>query len=192
MEFRNTPDEAQLKWLSTDDLRQQLAIGLRNVGVWEHSTPEFEKWIGYVQRVHHLLSRRSADTSDELGQLSESTGWMMEALLEDCLRWPEVTPYVRDKDGIARRRRSSLCNAREYHSPATIPMCDECSASTMIRLEKRDPPAGLIFFRTYNPSRWCVHANQETVLMTWDEYDFLDDGRCSECLRDERSKWNSV
>jgi len=55
-------------------------------------------------------------------------------------------------------------------------------------LTKRTPPVGVIFFRTYNASHRCEHADAETVLMTWDDEYFLGDGRCDKCLREEYDK----
>lgn len=189
MEIRNTPTEPDLEWLDSPELLSQLMIALRNVGVHEVHLPcpsdTMVDWIGVVQRIHHLLVQRAIDPTADLQKLSEQTGWLIQPLLEECLQWPKVTPHVREKDGIRRLQRCWLCCQREYPDAAAETLCDGCLLQMIDLLRTRKPPEGFIFFRTYNQSHWCPHADSETVLMTSDDYDFLADGRCELCLREE-------
>lgn len=149
------------------------------------------RWIEFVQRVQGLLASRSVDVTEGLEELTAQTGWLMKPLLEECLQWPNVHPHVREPDGIRRLLQCWLCREREHPEGsgealcADETLCDSCLLRMIDLLDKRTPPDGVIFFRTYNKSRWCPHADSETVLMTCDEYDFLADGRCSRCLADE-------
>ena len=192
MEARNTPPEPSLEWLDDVHLTEDMCIALRNVGVYEMYLPtprdEMVQWVERVQRLHVELVRRAVPLSDRLDKLSAETGWRMQELLDDCLVWPKKVPRVRESDGIRRLSRCSMCQKREYPDGTQILMCDECLRSTIAALERREPLNGLIFFRTYNASRRCEHADDDTVLMTFDEYDFLENGRCQVCLLQEESR----
>jgi hypothetical protein len=195
MEIRNTATQSDLEWLDTPELISQLLIGLRNVAVHEQYLPRpsdtMVKWIGFVQHIYGLLVERGADWADEVDRLSQDTGWLMLPLLEECLQWPTASPHVKEKDGIRRFQRCWLCHQREYPDTATEQLCDECLLRSIGLLRQQTPPPGVIFFRTYNESRWCSHAHSETVLMTRDEYDFLADGRCAQCLKEEYDRRHS-
>ncbi len=192
MEIRNTTSEQGLEWLDTPELLSQLLIGLRNVAVYEGYEPApsdtFVKWIEFVQRVYRLLAGRSFDPTPGLQSLTAETGWQMAPLLDECMRWPRVSPQVREQDDIRRMQRCWHCKQREHPQNSVERLCDECLLRLADLITQRTPPEGIIFFRTYNASRWCVHANAETVLMTCDDYDFLADGRCEQCLRAEYNR----
>jgi len=192
MEIRNTATEAELEWLDTEELIVQLMTGLRDVAVHENYLPSpsdrMVKSIKLVQRIHSILKGRNADPQTELRQLTTQTGWLMELLLEESLKWPEITPRVRDHDGILRSQRCELCHKSEYPLGAATRACNQCLRQLMDMLVQRTPPPGVIFFRTYNNSHRCAHADAETVLMTCDDEYFLADGRCSQCLREEYEK----
>jgi hypothetical protein len=98
------------------------------------------------------------------------------------------------KDSIRRLQRCWLCRQREHPENSTLKFCDECLLRVLDLLCERTPPEGVSFFRTYNKSRWCRHADSETVLMPWDDqdYDVLADGRCEHCLREEYDKRHGV
>ena len=49
------------------------------------------------------------------------------------------------------------------------------------------PPPGLLFYRTYNTSKRCSHADSDTVLVTRDDEEFWYTGRCKVCLLDEKT-----
>jgi hypothetical protein len=195
MEIRNTATRADLEWLDTPELIDQLMIGLRHVAVAERYDPSpsdtMVNWIGFVQRVHGLLAGRFVAVEDDIESLSNETGWLMGPLLQECLQWPTTSPHVREADGIRRFQRCWHCRQREYPDTTTESLCDECLLRLLELLHQRMPPPGVIFFRTYNESRWCAHADAETVLMTQDEYDFLADGRCERCLKDEYERRRS-
>jgi hypothetical protein len=192
VEIRNTATTPELSWLDTSELVNQIGIALRDVAVHEVYLPapsdRIVHSIELVQRIYELLSRRGEALSINLERLSAETGWLMNPLLEECLRWPGVTPHVREQDGIRRLQRCWLCKIREHPERTDERLCDECLLLCLDSIARREPPEGVIFFRTYNASRWCLHADSETVMMSQDDYDFLGDGRCEQCLRDEHQR----
>jgi hypothetical protein len=113
----------------------------------------------------------------------------MDRLLEQSIRWPEVTPRVRDKDGILRYRRCSICQHCEYPDSDQTTLCDDCLALTISAVSERSPFDGIVLYRTYNASYWCPHADAETVLAAVNSFDDLE-GRsfCRECLLAERKR----
>jgi hypothetical protein len=114
----------------------------------------------------------------------------MEELLEDCLNYPKVIPYVRDKDGIKRSLRCPICGRGEIPDRLGVWLCDRCVSDAIESLQKRTPMKGLVLFRTYNESKRCEHADSETVLMAFDdEYDFeMGNNYCVQCLTDEQRR----
>ena len=188
MEIRNSAKKVHLEWLDTPELLEQLMLALRNVAVWEaYSSEESSngEWIEMVQRVHRVLEGRGAEEDCHLQNLSRETGWLMESLLEECLLWPRVIPHVRELDGVRRFYRCWRCKQREFPMNSGESVCNFCLEELIVLLCQRTPPEGVVFFRTYNESRWCPHADAETVLMTGDDADFLANGRCEACLKAE-------
>lgn len=191
MEIRNTATERDLEWLDTPELLSQLQVALRNVALYEGynalEPPDdtMVKWVEVVQRIHALLMGRGAAFGPELDVLSAQTGWMLGQLMEDCLKWPACVPFVRDLDGVRRKLRCCHCHRREFPLDTAERLCDECLLEMIERIALKRPSDAVLLFRTYNASRWCPHADAETVLMTFDEYDFLADGRCVQCLQAE-------
>src|SRR5205085_1010601 len=94
--------------------------------------------------------------AERLAELSEQTRWLMPQLLEDCLRFPEVLPLVRDRDGIRRRLRCWLCRKAEWPIEANaFPYCDDCLTRIIASIDLREPISEMVLFRTYNTGcRW--------------------------------------
>lgn len=189
LEIRNTATKSELEWLDTKELIVQLMTALRNVAVYEGYSPSpsdrMVKSIELVQRIDGILRSRRANPAAELGQLTKDTGWLMELLFEECLKWPDVEPRTRELDGVLRFQRCELCRKRDFPLGAHSRACDECLCQLIDMLGKRRPLPGVILFRTYNESHRCAHADSETVLMAWDDEYFLADSRCNQCLQEE-------
>lgn len=82
-----------------------------------------------VQRLHGELLRRGVEVTRRLERLSEETSWQMMSLLSDCLMYPEVIPYVRERDGIRRVLRCPACREREIpRREGFVWLCDACKA----------------------------------------------------------------
>lgn len=193
LEIRNTATEAQIDWLDTPELLGQLSIALRNVALHEgrftadgeEVSTERVQWILFVQRIHQLLLARAADIDSEIEECSVQTGWQLGKLLEDCLRWPDSVPQLRESDGIRRAQRCSHCQVEEFPSGTSERLCDKCLLKLMDLIERRKSVDGVFLLRTYSASLWCPHADSETVMMALDEYEYLGDAKCAECLREE-------
>jgi hypothetical protein len=125
-----------------------------------------------------------------MNRLSEETSWRMEELLDDCLKYPKVIPYVKETDGIRRSLRCPICRRGEIPDRLGVEMCDPCVRDAIESLQSRVPITGLILFRTYNDSKRCRHADSDTVLMTFDdEYDYeMAHCYCKQCLLDEQQR----
>ena len=180
-----------MKQRSTDELVEDLCLALRDVGVWTWSLPNDENAVSKVknvQEIYALLEQRKADVRPRIGHLSEETSWQMETLLQECLAFPEIVPYVRDLDGVRRSFRCSICQKREFPDREGIFLCDVCLAQAKDSFESKLPMNGLLLLRLYNEAYWCKHADSETVLMAFDDYGTLEDTWCEKCLDEEQTR----
>jgi hypothetical protein len=51
---------------------------------------------------------------------------------------------------------------------------------------------GMILLRMYNEEYWCRHANSETVLIAFDDYETLENAYCNECLSEEQTRRTNI
>jgi hypothetical protein len=130
--MKNTPPELPIEQRETEELVEDLCIALRDVGISDYCLPEGGQVVSAVLRVQQLhseLSKRGADFTRRLERLSEETSWQMVPLMRDCLMFPEVIPYVRERDGIRRVLRCPACRQREISQRKGIVwLCDACKA----------------------------------------------------------------
>jgi hypothetical protein len=187
----NTPARLKIEARSSEELLDDLCLELRHVGCRDYSLPNDERIIqhvGEVSAIYDELSKRGAEVQSRLLQLSEQTKWNISRLLEDCLRYPAVVPYVREGDGIRRALRCQLCSKAERPPDAKVFwFCDGCMEKVVTAVQERTPVAGIILFRTYNHEARCEHADDNTVLVTesWSDTPF---GVCEKCIRQELSR----
>lgn len=156
-----------------------------------HDLPDGAAVLQKIEEVKALyaeLSRRGVSLDEHIWPLSSQTNWQMDALLADTLGYPKVIPYVRDSDGIRAYFRCNLCGKAEFPIESELRMCDDCLTRTCEMVDTRTPPPGLLFYRTYNVSKRCSHADSETVLVTWDDEEFWETGRCKLCLLEEAQR----
>lgn len=186
--MRNTPNPPAFRERDTDFLIEDLCIALRNVGVFDGELPSgsrVSQAIADVRSIKHELDDRGINVSDRMATLSTQTSWLMGKLLEDCLAFPDVVPYVRESDGIRRRLRCSLCRKAERPPDSdSYWMCDDCLRHVIEAIKTRTPAYGVLLFRTYNSAARCPHADAETVLAqdNWSDNIF---GNCEKCFQAE-------
>lgn len=129
-----TPVELPIKQRETEELIEDLCLALQDVGVRDYRLPQGEDVLAdvlRVQRLHGELSRRGADVTRRLELLSDETSWQMLPLLRDCLMYPDVIPYVRERDGIRRVLRCPVCREREISGrEGVVWLCDACKAES--------------------------------------------------------------
>ena len=172
---------------AASELLEELCIELRWVAVFDSalSCEKAEEHIRKTRELHAALLGKGADILGALASLSKQTGWRMGDLLADCLRYPEVIPYVREVDGLRRHLRCRHCWAKERPIDAKLFwLCDDCLEQIIAALKAARPIPGIFIFRTYNPEMRCSHANDNTVLASEIDYDQRP-GVCEHCLRDE-------
>lgn len=189
--MKNTSPELPIEQLGTSRLIEDLCLALRDVGVRDYDLPNNERAISFVEKVkqiHTELKKRGADFQSRISQLSQETSWQMEQLLEDCLAYPTVIPYVRESDGVRRSFRCSACRKRELFDRNGIYLCDVCLSQSAESMQNKVPLYDLLLFRTYNESKWCKHADSETVLMAFDDYDSIDNAWCQKCIIEEQER----
>src|SRR5687768_17133131 len=97
----NTPPPLPIEQRDTPDLWEDLCLTLRYVGVHDNDmagdAPDMAlTHIKEVQQIHAELQKRNVNPRDRILHLSAETNWQMDRLLEDCLAYPNVIPYVRD------------------------------------------------------------------------------------------------
>jgi len=189
--MQSTPPPLPMKQRPTDELVEDLCLALRDVGVRTYSLPDDERAVSAVrsvQQIYALLKQRNADIRARIKQLSEETSWQMDTLLQECLAFPEVVPYVKDADGIRRALRCYNCQKREFPDRKGIWLCEICLTQAKDSIETRVPMKGMILLRMYNEEYWCKHANSETVLIAFDDYETLGNAYCNECLSEEQTR----
>lgn len=189
--MRNTPPEPPIEQRDTHRLIEDLCLALRDVGVWDYNPPDDERRapaVRKVQQIHAELEKRGADFRPRVARLSEETKWQMGPLLQECLAFPGTVPYVRESDGVRRAFRCSVCRGREFPDRTGLLLCDVCLARATESIRNRMPWGGLLLFRTYNESKWCKHADAETVMMAFDDYDSLDYAWCEKCIAEEQGR----
>ncbi|HYO48378.1 MAG TPA: DUF2716 domain-containing protein [Chloroflexia bacterium] len=168
---------------------EDLCLALRYVGVSDYSpseNPGFVSYIREVQDIYAELEKRAVDLDSRIALLSAETDWQMDALLRDCLAYPEVIPYVRENDGIRRDLRCYRCHQGEMPDRNGIWFCDGCLTDALRAIESKIPEDNFVLFRTYNPSNWCEHADVDTLLVALNEGDWIDEGYCRICLTEEQ------
>jgi len=191
--MRDTAPRQAIERRATDELLDDLCLALRDVGVRDYCLPDDESVTSFIKEVQLIsseLKQRNTDFKNWIERLSDETGWQMEQLLQECLLYPEVIPYVRERDGVRRVFRCSICGKRERPNLDGICLCDECLSEAIESIRRRKPSKGLILFRTYNETKRCKHADSETVLMAFDdEYDFqMENSYCEQCLIEEQRR----
>lgn len=188
VEFRNTPRRPSIGDRESRELLNDLCIALRDVAVRERSLPKGEDAQASVREAVAIaleLEKRHVDVRERLQQVSQETGWLMTHLLEDCKRFPDVVPRVRELDGIRRYFRCHYCKAAERpEEDVKYGACNACLGKLIQSFDSLAPIEGTVLLRTYNPEWRCAHADAETVLLGINYYEdgFLGPGECRRCL----------
>ena len=193
--MQSTPPPLPFEQRPTDELIEDLCLALRDVGVRTYSLPNDERAISAVrcvQKIYELLELRKIDALARIERLSKETSWQMETLLQECLAFPKVVPYVKDTDGVRRALRCSICQKRECPDREGIWLCDVCLLQAKDSIESRVAMKGLLLLRIYNEEHWCKHADSETVLVAFDDYDTLGNTYCKECLTEEQTRRTKI
>lgn len=189
--MRNTLPEPPIEQRDTHGLIEDLCLALRDVGVRDSGLPDDERGVASIEgvrRLHAELEKRGADYHPRLARLTEETGWQMEQLLRECLNYPEVVPYVRERDGVRRAFRCPVCRQGEFPDREGLQLCDACMERSAESIQSRVPWGGLLLLRLYNETYWCRHANAETVMAAFDDYETLGDVWCAQCIAEERER----
>ena len=127
--MRNSKPEPDIGDREKNRLLEDMCLALRDVGVHGYGLPDAARAVAAIADVVALfgqLRRRGVDPTDRLEQLTNETEWLMPMLLDDCLRWPDRVPDMRERDGIRRwfrcplstRKRSPIAKAWGLGLPA--------------------------------------------------------------------------
>jgi len=186
---RNSDPEPPLPQWRSEFLLEELCIALRHVAVSERDLPGNPRALEKLERsreIAGILAGRGVDPIPRLERLSEETGWSMVPFLEDCLAYPRRRPWVREKDGVRRAFRCSLCRAAEHpEGELTYQMCTPCLERIGAAIERKESFQGIVLYRTYTPEARCPHAGPETVLASFRPFEDWWDGWCSRCIDEE-------
>src|SRR5215207_2079190 len=150
--MRNTTPELPIEERDTPGLIDDLCLALRDVGVRDHSLPNDARAVSAienVQRIHAELERRGANLTHRVARLSEETEWQMAPLLQECLDYPRVIPYVRESDGVRRAFRCFVCQKLEFPDRSGLLLCDACLVQAAESTQSLIPWGGLLLFRIY-------------------------------------------
>jgi hypothetical protein len=186
---RDSDPEPPLPQWRAELLLEELGVALRHVAVSEWDLPANPRALEKLERVREIagiLAERGVDPIPRIERLSDETGWSMVAFLEDCLAYPGRRPWVREKDGVRRVFRCSLCRAAEYpEKERSFRMCTPCLERIGAAIERRESLDGIFLYRTYTPELRCPHAGPETVLATPRPFEDWGEGWCARCIDEE-------
>jgi hypothetical protein len=187
--MRNTPPRLPIEQRPTDELIEDLCIALREVGCmgpWHPEHNRGQQAISDVKQIYRELSSRSISVDSQINKLSLDTKWQMDVLLGDCLAYPNHIPYVRDVDGIRRSLRCALCAVKERRPDAQVFWyCEECMRVALDALISTTPGDRFFLFKTYNQEQRCVHADNDTLLISDSSYYEQAFGVCQVCIEKE-------
>lgn len=188
--MRNTVPDPPIGQRDTARVIEDLCLALRDVGGDTYRLLD-ERSVSHIQRVkqiHAELEKRGVDYSLRLARLTEETKWQMETLLQECLAYPEVVPYVRGPDGVRFALKCYVCLEREFPDREGLLLCDTCMDRSAESIQTRVPLKGLLLYHMYNEEYWCQHANAETVMTALDDYETLGYAWCAQCIVEERER----
>lgn len=193
--MRATPLKPPISERDSETLLEDLCLALRDVGVRDYEFLTGDKrtieYVNQVKIIYAELQNRGVQIISRIIRLSEETSWQMEHLLNDCLRYPKVIPFVREKDGIRRRLRCSLCRQAERPiDDQRFGLCDNCLNQVLHAIKACTPISGIVLYRIYNREKWCIHGNPDAVLANYDyEDDYWGwDGWCEQCIIEEQGR----
>ncbi len=83
-------------------------------------------WIDEVCYLHSELIRRGYAVQRRIAVLSSESGWNMQTLLQECLAYPAVIPFVRLESHVRRAFQCQQCRIRECHERIGRRWCDFC------------------------------------------------------------------
>lgn len=201
MTTRNTPPPPPYEVWGSEELLEELGVALRDMAVWSDSLPHDLRARQHLQRVHEVhaeLARREVNLAAMLEELTGQTAWLMAQFLDECLAYsldaPDdapriaIAPHVRDADGVRHWFRCPRCRVREFPDKQGIWICDECLDAAVAALSASTHIPGAFVFRSYSPDKWCDHADADTALVAFEEYDGVGPCFCVDCLGDERRR----
>ncbi len=164
-----------------DEVREQLCLALREVGVRHAMLPDGTEARAAIERVvelHAEANRRGLDVSARISRLSTETGWDMESLLRDTLAYPEAIPYL----ASGPEPTCGNCGERIPRT-ALLALCGVClDAGLEITMQGR--PQGHLDTCTFcgrNEKGFLVYA-----------YDVDYRNYCAQCLRDAKTRYDAV
>ncbi len=187
MEVRNTPPKPRIADRADAELLEDYCLAVRKAAVsarWSRDGAGIDD-IGDIQSLHAELARRSLSAAAGIEDLSAQTKWQLDIFADACIAYPNATPELRDQAGVREYFRCNLCSKVEFPETSEWRMCTSCLQETLDTLDRLTPLPGLLYYRTYNASKRCSHADSETVLVTWDDEEFWETGKCKVCLTDE-------
>lgn len=201
MTTRNTPPPPPYEVWRSEDLLEELGVALRDMVLWSASLPDDLRARQHLRRVHEVhaeLAKREVDVAPMLEELTQQTAWLMAQFLGECLAYTldethgvpriESALHVRDVDGIRHWFRCPRCREHEIPDKKGIWLCDACLDAVEASLAAAYHVAGAFVFRSYSTDKWCAHADAETVLIAFEEYDGVGPCFCVRCFVEERQR----
>lgn len=186
----NTPPRPPVGKRSNEDLLEDLDVSLRDAVHLCIAEARAER-IALVKEIHQELKTGSIDLKEFFVSFNQATGWLMDRFLAECLEYPHVTPHVRLLNGL---RRDFLCercgqNERPEVGARAFGVCTFCLVQALEALRQKDGERFMVF-RTYSPSKRCVHADSETVMVAALDEEWWYEPWCELCLTTE-IQWRS-
>ena len=190
-----------IDYVSSGELIHELLMALRDV-VAAQSTlikynngnkvqaPEYEQLRFTINKIISLRNRlngHETELEETLKEAGKQTDLNLRQLLEDCQRFPEVFPYVRNLKGL-RKFFLCHCETRESIDQQGLALCYQCLESAIRCLKERKKYDQFILYSSYSPQVRCRHADFKTLLVTFNKPGLWPPAWCEMCLQQEKSR----
>ncbi len=204
MSFKRIPKQPTrpTDYVATDELVQELLLAFKDVvacqsvlasnnnGGHSNKTNELElqKFRLAVNKVVNLHSRvtvRGTKLEDTLEEAGSKTDLDLQQLLHDCLRFPEVFPYVRNRQGL-RKFFLCYCGTKESVDQHGLRLCSDCLERALECLKEKRKDERFILYSSYSPQVRCRHADFKTLLITFNKPGQWPPAWCEICLQQEK------
>jgi hypothetical protein len=193
-----------MAFVATDDLVNELLISLKDVVACQstlannhavshaNKTNEIELQklrliINKVVNLHSRINERGTGLYEALKEAGNKTDLDLRQLLNDCLRFPEIFPYVRNSRGL---KKFFLCSCGEHESidQQGLRLCAACLESMLECVKEKKKDNRFILYSTFSQQVRCRHADFKTLLITFNKPGLWLPAWCETCLQQEKRR----
>jgi len=170
----------------------QSMIATNNNGRHTNKTNELELQklriaVNKVVSLHRRVKDRITGLDENLEEAGAKIDIDLKQLLNDCLRFPEVFPYVKNEQGL-RKFFLCYCGEKESFDQHGLRLCSSCLEDTLECLKEKKKDKRFILYSTYSAEVRCRHADFKTLLVTFNKPGYWLPSWCQTCLIQEKQR----